>query len=260
MIRSVEEFVAAVRENSAAWPLEQPRWFRGEPGAETPLVPGLYRRAEGSSRENQLLQTFRARAAAFAVDRLPDREKTDEWLFLAQHVGLPTRLLDWSEGALIGLYFALKESAPIVWMLNPLHLNYFALGCPPDVDPNGLREFPLPWFRPLPPAPPNIAAENVCGAWEHDGPGVPLPVAVHPSYVHGRLRAQHGCFTVHGKRKESLQALVPGTILRRYEIDPTRQSSMAGDLAALGVTESVAYPDLDGLARDLRHRFLGEVV
>jgi len=28
------------------------------------------------------------------------------------------------------------------------------------------------------------------------------------------------------------------------------------ELAVLGVTESVAYPDLDGLARDLRDRFL----
>jgi hypothetical protein len=259
MIRSVEEFVIAVRDDSSAWALEQPRWFRGEPAGETPLVPGLYRRDDGSLRENQLLQTFRARAAAFALDRIPDREKTDEWLFLAQHVGLPTRVLDWSEGALIGLYFALKADAPIVWMLNPLHLNHFACGCPPGVDPNNEREFPLPWHRVAPPHI-NPAAENVAAAWEHDGPGVPLPVAVHPSYVHGRLRAQRGCFTVHGKRKESLQALVPGTILRRYQIDPTRRSAMARDLSALGVTESVAFPDLDGLARDLRQRFLGEAV
>jgi len=106
----------------------------------------------------------------------------------------------------------------------------------------------------------NPAAENVCGAWEEDGPGVPLPVAVHPSYVHSRLRAQRGCFTIHGKRKEGLPALVPGTILKRYEVDPGCRSGMMRDLATLGVTESVAYPDLDGLARDLRQRFLGEAV
>lgn len=259
MIETVEQLITSIRDDSSTWPIEQPRWFRGEPESEMPLVPSLYRYRDGITGENQLLQTFRARASAFTQGPIPDRKKTDEWLFLAQHVLLPTRLLDWSESALIALYFALKETTPILWMLNPLHLNYFASGCPSDQDPNSLREFPLPWFRPEP-AHINIACENVRGAWEKDGPGVPLPVAVHPSYVHGRLRAQRGCFTIHGKKKESLSGLLPTTILKRYEIDPTCRSTMARDLTILGITESVAYPDLDGLARELKQRFLTEAV
>jgi len=255
MIRSVENFVTAVRQDSSDWPIEQPRWFRGEPTTSTPLLPTLYRLANGSLRENQLLQTFRARASAFSSDALPDRKKTDQWLFLAQNVGLPTRLLDWSEGALIALYFALRESEPIVWMLNPLHLNYCALGAPTNLDPNTLREFPLPWHNPSQPAK-NIANENLRGAWELDGPGVDLPVAVHPSYVHSRLRAQRGCFTIHGKQKLSLQALVPHPILKRYEIDPSCKQEIRRELATLGITESVAYPDLDGLTRELRESIL----
>src|SRR5207249_3760279 len=117
----------------------------------------------GASRENQLLQTFRARAAAFSSETLPDRRKTDQWLFLAQHVGLPTRLLDWSEGALIALYFALNASDPMVWMLNPLHLNYYARGAPSGENPNDLREFPLPWFNPKMGI--NVANQNMRGAW-----------------------------------------------------------------------------------------------
>jgi hypothetical protein len=257
VIRSVEQFVTTVRTDSAGWPVEQPRWFRGEPaGTRTPLVPSLYRNSSGSSRENQLLQTFRARASAFSSDALPDRKKTDQWLFLAQHVGLPTRLLDWPEGALIAVFFALRESDPVVWMLNPLHLNYHAGGAPPTIDPNSLREFPLPWFNPRAVGVVNIANQNMRGAWEQDRVGVDLPVAVHPTYVHGRLRAQHACFRVHGRRKDSLQSLVSDSILKRYVIDPECRVAIRRELAVLGVTESVAYPDLDGLARDLRDRFL----
>lgn len=252
MITSVEKFVERVRRAAALWPLEQPRWFRGEPDVDTRLLPSLYRLPNGTELENRLLQTFRSRAAAFSTDPLPDRKQTDKWLFLAQHVGIPTRLLDWSEGALIGLYFAMKSKRPIVWMLNPLYLNHFATAS--GGDRNQVREFPLPWFNPVQ-CGRNMANENMRGAWEKDVVGIQSPMAIHPTYVHPRLRAQHSCFTVHGKRKASLDLMVSGDMLKRFEIDPESRPSIQRDLATLGVTESVAYPDLDGLARDLVDRF-----
>ena len=254
MIRSIENFISAVRKDSEAWPPEQPRWFRGEPVSKKALVPTLYR--DGfDSHENALLQMFRARAPGFH-DQVPDRGNTDQWLFLARHVGLPTRLLDWSESALIGLYFALNEKGKdaVVWMLNPLHLNHFADGAPASQDPNELREFPLPWHRPEPPNR-NFANENLRGAWELDGPGVKLPVAVYPTYVHPRLRGQRGCFTIHGKKKEGLSKLVPDSILKCYSLDPKFRRSMLTDLKGLGITDSVAFPDLDGLAAELKSQF-----
>jgi hypothetical protein len=102
----------------------------------------------------------------------------------------------------------------------------------------------------------NPAFENLRGAWEQDGPGVPLPVAIYPTYVHPRLRAQRACFTIHGKWKEGLNSLVPDTLLRRYDIDPARRQSMFNELRLLGITDSVAFPDLDGLASELKTQFL----
>lgn len=251
MIQSIEDFIKAVREGSSSWHPKEPKWFRGEPASEKALLPTLYR--DGfAPHENALLQMFRARASGFH-DVVPDRGNIDQWLFLARHAGLPTRLLDWSEGALLGLHFALKEKEPVVWMLNPLDLNDLAYNAV-NPDPNKIREFPLPWHRPDLPLI-NPAFENIRGAWELDGPGMPLPVAVHPTYVHSRLRGQRACFTIHGKRKESLDSLVPAKILKPYAVDPGCRRSILKELLLLGVTDSVAFPDLDGLADELKERF-----
>ena len=72
-------------------------WFGGEPDSRTPLLPTLYRE-NLAAYENPLLQMFRQRASGYH-DVVPDVERTDQWLFLAQHAGVPTRLLDWTEGA-----------------------------------------------------------------------------------------------------------------------------------------------------------------
>jgi hypothetical protein len=118
--------------------------------------------------ENALLQMFRARASEFH-DAVPMREYTDQWLFLARHAGLPTRLLDWSEGALIALYFALKEPNPVVWMLNPLDLNDLSYSAPSQIRP---RQFPLPWHDPWPQLFPGI---HSCSLGMTPGRGKSVP-------------------------------------------------------------------------------------
>jgi hypothetical protein len=247
VIRSIEEFITAVREDSSAWKPEEPKWFRGEPASTTALVPTLYRRGP-TQHENALLQMFRARASGYH-DVVPIREHTDQWLFLARHAGLPTRLLDWSESALIALYFALRENSPVIWMLNPLELNQ--LSYHPSL--GQVREFPLVWHDPGGAL--NPAFENLGGAWENDRRGVDLPLAIHPAYVHPRLRSQRSCFTIHGKRKDGLHTLVPQSILRRCIVDPASRQSIIDDLVLLGITKSVVFPDLDGLATELKERF-----
>jgi hypothetical protein len=249
-IQSVEDFLKAVRKDSASWHPKEPRWFRGEPVVKTALTPTLYR--DGfTAQENALLQMFRARATGFH-DAVPLREHTDQWLFLARHAGLPTRLLDWSESALIALYFALKETKPVVWMLNPLDLNDLSCTVVSTLRP---RQFPLPWHDPGG-GTVNPAFENLRGAWEENSRGVLLPVAIYPTYVHSRLRGQRSCFTIHGTEKRALDSLLAGKpILKRYVIDPACRQAMRSELAVLAITDSVVFPDLDGLANELRERF-----
>ncbi len=68
-----------------------------------------------------------------------------EWYSLMQHYRAPTRLLDWTDSALVAFYFALtsyKPSSPanihpVVWALNPWTLNRWDKnqdGSPPGTD------------------------------------------------------------------------------------------------------------------------------
>jgi hypothetical protein len=43
MIKSIENFIEAVRADSTSWNPKEPKWFRGEPRSLTPLLPTLYR-------------------------------------------------------------------------------------------------------------------------------------------------------------------------------------------------------------------------
>ena len=56
--------------------------------------------------------------------------------------------------------------------------------------------------------------------------------------------------------KRGLDLLLLGKpILKRYAVDPACRQSMRSALAVLGITDSVVFPDIDGLANELKERF-----
>jgi len=271
-ITAIPQYIQTVFEATLAWKPVFP-WFRGEPtNAPTPLLPRVFRKKYD---ENNLLQTFRRRAHLLNLPVIPPLESTDQWLFLARHVGLPTRLLDWSEGALIGLYFALEaaerdeksDGRSVVWMLNPHALNLkSAEDSPPNV-------FSLTWWDGRRPVLDkqgrpvidkagnavirvNIGYENVQAAWTMEERGLEYPVAIEPTTIHPRMNAQHSYFTVHGKRHESLNKIVGEACLRRFDIHIPPERGIK-ELRTLGIADSTIMPDADSLAKELS-RFMVE--
>ena len=292
-VHSVLELIEFVKQDYSEWKTEITPWFRGEPRARyTALQPSLFRKRKWRDPiyENRLLQGFRRKAPSLGLENTPTRDHTDEWLFLAQHVGLPTRLLDWSESLFVALHFALLETRPVLWMLHPIALNVLAAK---DATKKVViqeiatqyEEFPLSWYSPgwtpmrladllllkkvaesdkdNPSSNPfdalekgfvglGLANRNVKAAWEKGAYATELPVAIHPANIHNRMSAQKSCFTIHGSDKRSLALQVDSTVLRKYEIEGKALADMRKDLRMLGVTHASVFPDLDGLARDLK--------
>lgn len=100
-IRSVSDLLRAV-ESHRKRAVRTPIWFRGSTNKDYDLVPSLGRLPYKLKNETALINAFKQNAVPF-VDQRPQSHW--EWLFLARHHGVPTRLLDWTESPLIGLYF-----------------------------------------------------------------------------------------------------------------------------------------------------------
>src|SRR5258708_39996306 len=90
------------------------RWvFRGHSNVNFALIPAVGRAAHTSQSrakyEQSLFDIF-CREARGYVSAIP---ATDwEWLSLAQHHGLPTRLLDWTTNPLVAAFFAVSAGNP----------------------------------------------------------------------------------------------------------------------------------------------------
>jgi hypothetical protein len=82
-------------------------WFRGHANKNWALSPSISRgRTDPIVDEFRFFKQFKQDAA-----RVIANPPTDEWgwLFLMQHYGVPTRLLDFTENPLVALFFAVRE-------------------------------------------------------------------------------------------------------------------------------------------------------
>ena len=180
-----------------------------------------------------------------------------------QHHGVPTRLLDWSDGALIALHFAVRDkpvppsSGSVIHVLYPYGLlrdlerhpdrqdaiYRWKEYCKTDshrLDPDDWERLYLPTdeedFRN-----PLLATPQIPLLW--DSP-----------HVSRRVAAQRSRFMIFGSDPFWLAkfAMRKDSKLKSIRIPARSVNGIRRQLRDAGVTESVVYPDLDGLGRELK--------
>jgi hypothetical protein len=227
-----------------------PIWYRGSTNRSHTLVPSIGRRPYELTYERALINAFKQNAVQF-VDQRPPSEW--EWLFLARHHSVPTRLLDWTESPLIGLYFAVHSVDDstrnarrdgVLWVLLPTALNQYASIILPD-------DRALPMFEDNDQhlanyLPSKLASEQQTRLTPAAG------IAIRHSK---RMQAQHSVFTVTHRDQTPVENIGKGAHIGRYIIPAGAKGRIRNQLDALKIDRLSVFPELDNAARAARRPY-----
>lgn len=221
-----------------------PYVFRGMNDAAYPLQTTLAQLGDGfAAMERHLLRNFRK----YAQGNLVEADTPWHWLSLAQHHGLPTRLLDWTLSPLVAAHFAVADTAQfdrdgVIWMVD----HRQAQAMLPAVLREALREEGSDLFtvEMLARAVPDLAALDALAP-------PAFVVFFEPPSMNDRMINQYALFSIlpdPSARLDDWLAAHPD-LWRRLIIPAGLKWEVRDKLDQANITERVLFPGLDGLSR-----------
>lgn len=240
IINSLEDLIVSLEQEFKGY--DGAIWYRGQSVAGWELVPGYYR-ITNAPPESTLIKRFRQSAAM--LTSAPSIDVCFDWLFLMQHYGVPTRLLDWSESPLVALYFAVDDpdkhgsEDAALWGLRPSELNKNANIIDKE------EEFFIPAFE-------DDELGNYTVKSLKVGRTSLLPVAAIATRNNERIQAQHGVFTIHHHPKTPIENVGDSTHVTKYIIPADKKRHVLGQLQLLGITRFQLFPELASIGHVIK--------
>lgn len=286
-ITSVSQYLEIIRKLDKAYakdgglnnPVSSKFLYRGMAHKSWPLQPGIFREIGESyegwdastrkyltfSTEQRILQHFKQEAAAHVSPSRADSELW--WVELAQHYGVPTRFLDWSENPLVALYFACENNSQqedaVVWMLNRLNYNRYIINQDESYrfieDESSRRQ----------------AISRLLGFSQCEGAcqlsPLTMPFLYAPYFFDDRMAAQSSWFMVWGNDTRPFQQMIDyknymklpeeacnlcagdpsDDFLYQFVIPKCSKQQIVRELNMLGINGKALFPGLDGVGKHI---------
>lgn len=220
-----------------------------------------------SQLEYNILNDFISEACRYIKD-IPIKD-ISSWLEIAQHFGVPTRLMDFTQNPLVALYFACIDTKDIdgsVWIINESVYNrtFFQMsGLALSTDSKFIIS--------------KIISDEIVNAFntpDYRQNRIQYPWIYKPDYTEERMNLQSSIFMIWGANRNPLTSFVQNDhymtdddnvtnkengILCYIKIPADYKDKILNQLNLCGINQKFIYPGLDGVGRYISTKYSGKI-
>ena len=245
--------------------------YRGHGDYRYTILPGIFRYKNGpdgtesySLFEHNILQDFISETCRYEP-KVPENDIV-AWLEIAQHFGVPTRLLDFTENPLVALYFACSDASEAnatVFLINEPEYNRKFFNISWAVQATESNNYVNKIISD------EIIEQNFS---QHVGLNqyIQWPWIYKPHYREERMNMQQSVFMLWGADRRPLECfMMPNDyisdenvqnstcgIIGKIQIKHEDKEKILKQLALCGINEKYIYPGIDGIGRYINKKYL----